>query len=141
MVTNGTVLQESWINPAVHLEHYGWADRLNGPVDNPKSSCLSCHSTAQIPSSSSVTFNENANPPDDPLRWFRNIKAGEPFDTDATSADYSLQISEGILNLLESQVPQPIHAARRDEAIQAAGEAPSYRIINGKKYYSISRGD
>jgi hypothetical protein len=28
------------------MRHYGWLGRLNGPVDNPKSSCLSCHSTA-----------------------------------------------------------------------------------------------
>ncbi len=31
-----------------HPLKLGWLRRLNGPVDNPISSCLSCHSTAQF---------------------------------------------------------------------------------------------
>jgi hypothetical protein len=30
-------------------QHLGWLGRLNGPVDNPQSACLSCHGTAQSP--------------------------------------------------------------------------------------------
>lgn len=43
---------ESWINsgniPAVFGDPLGRDGRLNGPVDNPASSCLSCHATAQV---------------------------------------------------------------------------------------------
>jgi hypothetical protein len=139
-VAGGTALQESWINPELNLKPFGWAGRLNGPVDNRISSCLSCHSTAQIPSSSNMTFRP---PPRLPgaLRWFRNIKAGEPFDTNAVSADYSLQISAGILNLLESRLPQPVPAGPRFESTRAADEAGDFFIIDGKKYYRINRGD
>lgn len=35
--------------PSGAVSHLCWAGRMNGPVDNPISSCLSCHSTAQWP--------------------------------------------------------------------------------------------
>lgn len=95
--TQGT-LQETKINPNVNTpQHLGWAKRLNGPVDNKRSSCLSCHSTAQFPEFSD--FLPPATGSDQTkLRWFRNIKAGEPFEVGAKSLDYSLQLSVGIRN-------------------------------------------
>lgn len=47
--TKEAKLQETWLNPdLVFLPRKGgYASRMNGPVDNPVSSCLSCHSTAQ----------------------------------------------------------------------------------------------
>ncbi len=51
-VMNGTRhLSETWLNPDARsvMQHYGWAGRLNGSVDNKNSSCLPCHSTAQKP--------------------------------------------------------------------------------------------
>ena len=33
--------------PGYARNHLGWLGRVNGPVDNPASSCLSCHGTAQ----------------------------------------------------------------------------------------------
>lgn len=99
-ITNNTKqLKETWINPASHavMQHYGWAGRLNGPVDNPSSSCLSCHSTAQKPFISLA----NALPSgtdSERLKWFRNIKSGQPFDAGGRSLDYSLQLSVGLQN-------------------------------------------
>ena len=83
--------------------HYGWLGRLNGPVDNPKSSCLSCHSTAQwsargVP----APMVPPANTPEGSaawMQWFRNIPAGQPFSPGASSLDYSLQLASGIQNL------------------------------------------
>ena len=53
--TTAAAINESWINPAVPAVFarqdnlpFGRFGRLNGPVDNPVSSCISCHSTAQI---------------------------------------------------------------------------------------------
>jgi len=93
--TSGTI-QQSWLNPATkHLmQHYGWAERLNGPVDNLMSSCLSCHATAGWPATAMV-------PPDNSsdtarLKWFVNTPAAHPFKPNQVSHDYSLQLTFGI---------------------------------------------
>jgi hypothetical protein len=39
-------------NQATDWHGLGWGERLNGPIDNPASACLSCHMTAQWPKSS-----------------------------------------------------------------------------------------
>ena len=94
-------LQEGWINPAARplIQHLGWAGRLDGPVDNARSSCLSCHSTAQIPATSMVP---PAATTEAALNWFRNIKAAKPFTAGAQSLDYSLQLSVGVQNFQAS---------------------------------------
>jgi len=86
-------LSQTWLNPAVHMPHVGYQGRLNGPIDNRASSCLSCHSTAEVPSGTMV-------PPTgvNPASWFQNIKSGTPFDSGRQSTDYSLQLSVGIAN-------------------------------------------
>lgn len=90
--------QESWINTAIATpQHLGYQGRLNGPVDNPRSSCLSCHSTAQVPALSPMTFPQPATP-EQIKRWFRNLAGEEAFDRRAISADYSLQLAMGIQN-------------------------------------------
>ncbi|MBX9949402.1 MAG: hypothetical protein K2Y39_09565 [Candidatus Obscuribacterales bacterium] len=107
-------------------QHLGWAGRLNGPVDNPNSSCLSCHSTAQWWSKES-SIPKDMKPPaeimptytvslpgqEKPVQveydsrywmdWFRNVPAGVPFNRglpylsqDAASLDYSLQLAAGV---------------------------------------------
>jgi hypothetical protein len=94
----GTQLRETWLNPAVHMPHVGWQGRLNGPVDNPISSCLSCHSTAQLPNAPGGMI---PNPAGN-AAWFRNIPSGTPFATNpppnAVALDYSLQNWVGLNN-------------------------------------------
>ena len=95
------------INPTADLPptHLGWNGRLNGPVDNPMSSCISCHMTAEYPQVSQMnpTFDPslNAKPGDAVwMRWFSNLNGGTPFDaTDPVdpsrkpgSTDFSLQL-------------------------------------------------
>lgn len=48
-------LTQTWLNPEVHMPHVGYQGRLNGPVDNPISSCMSCHATAELPQGTMVT--------------------------------------------------------------------------------------
>jgi hypothetical protein len=98
-------LKETVINPdpnELPPTHLGWNGRLNGPVDNPRSSCMSCHMTAEVPALSPITPFFQANPPPmgSPawMRWFQNEKCGTPFDEGAKSADFSLQLSIGITN-------------------------------------------
>ena len=105
----GNALDETWLNPAVHMPHVGYQNRLNGPVDNPLSSCMSCHSTAQWPSVASMI--PPAIPPataEQVAFWFRNIPSGTPFGyppgspppsgAPPRSLDYSLQVQVGFRN-------------------------------------------
>jgi hypothetical protein len=108
-------LRETIINASEDLPpmHLGWGFRLNGPVDNPNSSCLSCHSTAQYPSASAIMPVLNDPPVPVPpvgteagtdwMRWFRNIPWGESFDGNATSVnmDFSLQLTKSIHNYVD----------------------------------------
>jgi hypothetical protein len=116
----GTPLKESFINPAAVAyakNHLGLNGRLNGPVDNRASACMSCHSTAQAPSLASIL------PPAGgacfPMRsnWFRDLPGTQAFGRfdpepsgcetalnglTLTSADYSLQLGKTVTQALNS---------------------------------------
>jgi hypothetical protein len=99
-------IKETIINPdAKELppQHLGWNGRMNGPADNPRSSCYSCHMTAEYPSLSPITPFFQASPPapgsPEWMRWFQNVPCNTPFDKGAQSTDFSLQMSAGIENL------------------------------------------
>ncbi len=111
---------QGWINPNTGTyQHLGWAGRLNGPVDNPASSCLSCHSTAQAPQMENMTPSPATLSNLEKLRWFRNIRAGAPFADGAPSLDYSLQMAVAYQNwsawreTAEEPPATPSHPARR----------------------------
>jgi hypothetical protein len=123
--TTTTHLTQTFINPAVGPpQHLGRAGRLDGPVDNPKSSCLSCHSTAEWQAKSNVLPSAS-----DPMRWFRNIKPTKPFDTGQRSLGYSLQVALGIERFHSSHPSVPIGNA-----------APAAAALSTKTK-PISRGD
>ena len=98
-------LQETVINPdAKELPptHLGWNGRLNGPVDNPMSSCISCHMTAETPQRSEISPLFEKNPPEpgskEWMRWFQNLGCGERFDKHSMSTDSSLQLAISLQN-------------------------------------------
>lgn len=101
----GGALQESWVNPAAPIVRYrrsmkremGWGGRANGPVDNEKSSCLSCHATALYPATVPLTPDAAALEEDRRL-WFQNLQSAQSLDPDAQPLDYSLQLSAGLAN-------------------------------------------
>ncbi|MHC6224042.1 hypothetical protein ACYU03_04580 [Pseudomonas sp. X10] len=103
-----TALQQTAINadtkelPPTHL---GWNGRLNGPVDNPSSSCLSCHMTAESPQAAILNPLFQENPPAvgsaEWMKWFQNIPAGDSFTPGTQSTDYSLQMSGGLVNFYQ----------------------------------------
>ena len=97
-----------------HDRDLGCAGRLDGPVDNPSSSCMSCHMTASIPK---VVGGDPKKPPIMDFRnqcmsgdkgaqadkkLFKNIAGGERFDSQFAAADYSLQVSEALYQYLGS---------------------------------------
>jgi hypothetical protein len=128
MVAAGTELEETWINEDVGTpQHLGWAGRLNGPVDNPASSCLSCHSTAQYEATSSMVPGFSASDMER-LRWFRNIGPEEPFDTGQISLGYSLQLAMGIQNFEEWQ--ETVESFQPPSFLRMAAKKPRaiYRV-------------
>lgn len=111
MVSAGVTLQGAWFNPDLRDDkkypdiHLGWAGRLAGPLDNPASSCMSCHQTSGVPSAPIVPeaaawfdLPEGELAPDrERLAWFANVPSGVPFsDSQRTSTDYSLQMAIGL---------------------------------------------
>ncbi len=138
MAQIGKKLRESIITKnSKPSQHLGWGGRLNGPVDNPNSSCLSCHSTAQW-WKNEENIPKDLKPPAEimphlsitlpgasqslPVEydstywmdWFRNVPAGVPFNKgvsylsqDAESLDYSLQLAAGVLAQYAATHPKP----------------------------------
>jgi hypothetical protein len=112
----GLPLKESWINPsapAYAKAHLGFEGRLNGPVDNPVSACMSCHSTAQAKSLAFLIADRSC--ASKRASWFRNLSGTTPFgrfDRNSptceedlagevlTAADYSLQLSDTVTHSL-----------------------------------------
>jgi hypothetical protein len=102
----GVVLSDFGFNRS-----FGRGGRMNGPVDNPSSACLSCHMTAQAPSSADMAPPKNVDWPIVSC-WFRTLKSNEAFGPSPTNdikcgaetaglvaLDYSLQLAVGVRNI------------------------------------------
>jgi len=118
-----TSLVQSWINPAAPAyakAHLGVGGRLNGPVDNPDSACMSCHSTAQSPSVARMVPEGGCAPL--ASNWFRNLAGNVAFGrfTQSSSscattpqppapvaADYSLQLASTVSRSLANNTFNP----------------------------------
>jgi hypothetical protein len=90
--------------------NFGRGGRMNGPVDNSVSSCLSCHMTAQWPTVANMTPRGGTNWAIVGC-WFRNLGPASPFGNEpgpgkgcgsdaanVTSLDFSLQLAVGRRN-------------------------------------------
>lgn len=99
LVKHGESLKQNFINPELRDKFkFGWGGRLNGPVDNPNSGCISCHGTAQFPMISSQSPSDNASAAER-MHWFRNtIKTGESFSSGSVSMHYSMQLAISLEN-------------------------------------------
>jgi hypothetical protein len=112
---DGTPIKASFINPsavAYAKSHLGVQGRLNGPVDNRASACMSCHSTAQAPSLASILPPTSGSPCfSQRAKWFRDLPGTEAFGRfepsgsscltslngiTLTAADYSLQLGKTV---------------------------------------------
>jgi hypothetical protein len=123
-----TVINDSNELPPTHL---GWGGRLNGPVDNSLSSCMSCHMTASSPERPlSPTFlSPEPGPEGRPrtsspewegfwMRWFQNVgwKEGklEPFLEAKYPLDFSLQLSAALQTFYKAEEEvKPVNRVRR----------------------------
>lgn len=113
-------IRESWINPTLDGILYGWKERpflgfngrANGPADNLRSSCLSCHATARTPAGHlrlvDGRFDMDSDYKD-PAKvaahvdtWFQNIRGNAlflPNEPARATLDYSLQLDNAIFRL------------------------------------------
>ena len=111
-------IKETIINPDTNelpATHLGWNSRLNGPVDNPMSSCMSCHSTAEYKAHAPLSplfdpkySKDKDYQPGTPgwMQWFRNLPCGTPFDDEAKSMDFSLQLAASLQNFKDWKAQQ-----------------------------------
>jgi hypothetical protein len=137
-------LKETAINdgPDLPPTHLGWNGRLNGPVDNPISSCMSCHMTAQFPSAAPMNpsfqskYKYTYNPTGNAywMRWFQNIDCAVPFGNyigggvpekgiTTLSTDFSLQLAIAITNFCDANPNAPICGQTSDETSDASDKA------------------
>lgn len=153
-------LDETWINPAVpaiFAGKVGRNGRLNGPVDNPVSSCISCHSTAQalVGATSANAFRPASLVPPgscsnaQAMVWFRNLTGNMPFGVMNTcvgpspnppelkSLDFSLQLADGLESALPRHNPNPCQATITPEEMASATPSPSEARSKGIRNLSI----
>jgi uncharacterized membrane protein YphA (DoxX/SURF4 family) len=99
LVKHGEILKQNFINPKLKEKFkFGWGGRLNGPVDNPNSGCISCHSTAQFPMVSSQAPSDNASSAER-MHWFREtLLTGHSFSAGSVSMHYSMQLAISLEN-------------------------------------------
>jgi hypothetical protein len=133
-------LKETVINSSHELppQHLGWGGRLNGPADYFASSCMSCHSAAQYPVQAALNpeFKRVAPPvrgSREWMRWFRNLKCGEPFSEQSQSTDFSLQLANGIKNFHEWQLHQGGIFAKPEESLRAHKLREQEEVKRGKE--------
>ena len=121
-------LQESFINKDLmecgvqdedkaYVRFHGLGGRLNGPVDNPISSCVSCHGRAAVSLSGeqAATGNFNLTRGDFDRanfdKYFSNIGSGvnkiNLDGKDYFTTDYSLQLATGIKNYFKANLSIP----------------------------------
>ncbi len=107
----GNETAESFLNRGVPVpQHFGCRERLNGPVDNPKSSCLSCHAQSEVPQDLDFNKLNLSYPPmscdaETDEFWFKHVNPRSDVKAERTisapdkktvSLDFSLQLREGI---------------------------------------------
>jgi hypothetical protein len=135
----------------------GCAGRLDGPIDNPRSSCMSCHATASVPElidKGQPNPCSNNQPAANPIVirprilgsnnqcgdaaidkvYFRNIGQSQAVDDPSIcgnkswkSLDFSLQLSDALANFLASPAPPP-----PSPALAPSAEVPRGRSASAK---------
>jgi hypothetical protein len=97
-----TTLKESRILRVAMFEHLGCHGRLSGPLDNPKSACMSCHMAAQFPGANPVPSAGSACDSPANAKFWQNLAPGTVFqkfgDTTTTAFDFSMEMASSVEN-------------------------------------------
>ncbi|MGO1068149.1 hypothetical protein [Lysobacter sp. CA199] len=141
---NSTLVERSGWNYAnrAYVLHHGLGGRLNGPIDSPVSSCISCHGRAgtyagttasKIGQPMNMAFFSAAKPSVYPMaqfdEFFKPIPGGAHIETQSgdryMTTDYSLQLSAGIRNYYQNLRNPPPVADSAPRAGRPAAAAPA----------------
>jgi hypothetical protein len=115
-VLNNSLIANSAVDHGIkaYMSHHGLGGRLNGPIDNPTSSCISCHSKSAVTDLGRPapmanfrltrgTFTEA-----EFKKYFSTINGGpgplQISNTTYNKLDYSLQLAAGIRNFRQSLI-------------------------------------
>ncbi len=149
--TAGKPLKEAYISPEIPAfakSHLGWAGRVNGPVDNPISACMSCHSTAQYPVDAALApFSSACKTDQQKLYWFRNLAGSAAFGAvssktclpttvtpQAVSLDTSLQMQVAMQSFFQYKDINPCLAeAPSAEAVSPEAVRSRYRSTDAPR--------
>jgi hypothetical protein len=99
-----TTLKDSRILQVKMFEHLGCHGRLSGPLDNPKSACMSCHMAAQFPGANPVPAPGSACDSPANAKFWQNLPPGTVFqkfgDTTTTAFDFSMEMASSVENYM-----------------------------------------
>jgi hypothetical protein len=145
--------------PGYARNHLGWLGRVNGPVDNPASSCLSCHGTAQTIPQAPMTWSapqvsSHCNTDAKKRQWFRNLDRNTAFgeirqsdcallpgDASVRSLDFSLQLAVALTNIRSGRYSNPCGSTEAAE-LTAGAESPKIKSAAkapAKNRYPVER--
>lgn len=129
---------ETYLNESIPVpQHYGCKKRLNGPVDNARASCLTCHALAEVAQDfKKIEYPKNSCLSEKDIDfWFKNINPASQNAVDRTftqstankkifSLDYSLQLQKGIERCCDAKVCKcnvPAPAPQKTEEVTRDG--------------------
>lgn len=132
-VTRPRDIRETWINPWMEGVTFGWWERqtlgfmgrANGPADNIRSSCISCHATARLPSVPGrrltnsgfdmiVDLADPAKVAEHVATWFINLPGGDDFAPDVppvSALNYSLQLDAAAYRMCRACIEGALQGA------------------------------
>ncbi|MDZ4849727.1 MAG: hypothetical protein SGI77_10560 [Pirellulaceae bacterium] len=151
-VLNTSILGESKVEGKAAMLHSGLGGRLNGPVDNPISSCISCHARAAVSATTSpdpfergqlmAFFDATVRSPTDFSRssfdrFFKAIRPGPHLVGDAgqtyITTDYSQQLAVGIRNYYQNELLNSARAAAANATEGIPRSMPSRTLPLGTR--------
>lgn len=135
-LTSSLVEQPGWdYGNRAYVRHHGLGGRVNGPIDSPVSSCISCHGRAGVHADTAIGPKSGqpmamayfaANKPSEyPLdqfdEFFKPIPGGAHIEVQAReryiTTDYSLQLTGGIRNFYQNLRSQPVMKTLRARGV------------------------
>lgn len=144
-------LQQSVINPDVDtFQHLGCMDRLAGPVDNPQSSCTSCHASAYAVPHGAINEMGTNVPPSfgfagmceefsaDNSDYFQNQSAPQGFPgglfPSAVSLDTSLQLAVAFTQYGQFNTDhQPVKCTDPNQIKPAPKHLSHFAVLRGEE--------
>lgn len=138
-ITSSLVEQTGWdYGNRAYVRHHGLGGRVNGPIDSPVSSCISCHGRAGTHADTAIgpksglpmamAYFAASKPSDYPPaqfnEFFKPIPGGAHIEVQNNerfvTTDYSLQLTGGIRNFYQNLRSQPVMKTLKAKGVASA---------------------